>query len=82
MRLQEGDIVVCPHGDEHVMTSAPGSRPEPSDAGWSLATRREPKSMSISNHGVDSFSVEDRPGTRPTTSSAGSSAATYGRSTR
>ena len=29
IRLQEGDIVVVPHGDPHVVSSAPGMRAEP-----------------------------------------------------
>ena len=29
LRLQEGDIVVLPHGDPHVVSSAPGMRAEP-----------------------------------------------------
>jgi AraC-like DNA-binding protein len=65
VRLDEGDIVVFPHGDEHVMTSAPGLRPEPSDAGWYFATRRDPKPMPVTYHGVDSFSVEEPPGDAP-----------------
>src|SRR5581483_5632701 len=29
VRLEEGDIVVIPHGDPHVVSSAPGMRAEP-----------------------------------------------------
>ena len=42
-----------PHGDAHVMSSAPGMRPERREADWVFATRSVPKPMPISyHHGV------------------------------
>jgi AraC-like DNA-binding protein len=61
VRLGVGDIVVFPHGDEHVMTSAPGVRADVTDPSWFYATRNEPKPMPLTFHGVDSFSVEEPP---------------------
>lgn len=53
VRLAAGDIVMFPHGDAHVMSSAPDVRPHRFDADWVFATRRVPKPMPISyHHGV------------------------------
>ncbi|ATE61625.1 AraC family transcriptional regulator [Thauera sinica] len=53
VRLEAGDIVVFPHGDGHVMSSAPHVRPERREAAWVFATRHEPKPMPIAyHHGV------------------------------
>src|SRR5512143_2627660 len=38
VRLEEGDIAVIPHGDPHVVSSAPGMRAEPN-----LAAHRRPE---------------------------------------
>ncbi|HET9663710.1 MAG TPA: AraC family transcriptional regulator [Burkholderiales bacterium] len=53
VRLSAGDIVMFPHGDAHVMSSAPDMRPERYDADWVFATRHVPKPIPISyHHGV------------------------------
>jgi len=53
VRLSAGDIVVFPHGDAHVMSSAPGVEPERIQADWVFATRHEPKPIPIAfHHGV------------------------------
>jgi AraC-like DNA-binding protein len=64
VRLAQGDIVLFPHGDAHVMSSAPDLRPPRSDGdpAWYFATRDVPKPIPISYHLADSFSVgEARP---------------------
>jgi AraC-like DNA-binding protein len=53
VRLAAGDIVMFPHGDAHVMSSAPGIQPQRVDAEWVYSTRGVPKPMPISyHHGV------------------------------
>jgi AraC-like DNA-binding protein len=53
VRLAAGDIVMFPHGDAHVMSSAPGVQPHRLDANWVFATRSLPKPMPIAyHHGV------------------------------
>lgn len=53
VRLESGDIVMFPHGDAHVMSSAPGMEPERIEADWVFATRHEPKPIPIAfHHGV------------------------------
>lgn len=39
IRLEEGDIVIFPHGDAHVMSSTPGMRAKIHDAGLQFAPR-------------------------------------------
>lgn len=52
-RLAAGDVVVFPHGDAHVMSSAPGMKPYRFDADWVFATREDPKPIPIAfHHGV------------------------------
>jgi AraC-like DNA-binding protein len=60
VRLAQGDIVVFPHGDAHVMSSAPDLRPPRSDAdpAWYYATRDTPKPIPIVYHLADHFSME------------------------
>ena len=43
VRLAEGDAVVLPHGDRHVMSSRPGLRPQPFDVAWAYAHRHDPR---------------------------------------
>jgi hypothetical protein len=50
VRLEAGDIVMFPHGDAHVISSAPGVEPERIRADWVFATRHEPKPMPIAFH--------------------------------
>jgi AraC-like DNA-binding protein len=54
IRLDEGDVVIFPQGDHHVMSSAPGLRAERADAG-SFFTPKPPQlpfSLSIGAQGV------------------------------
>lgn len=52
-RLAAGDVVMFPHGDAHVMSSAPGRTPHRLDADWVFSTRQAPKPMPIAfHHGV------------------------------
>lgn len=50
VRLESGDIVMFPHGDAHVISSAPGVKPERIEADWVFATRHEPKPVPIAFH--------------------------------
>ncbi len=47
VRLHEGDIVMFPHGDGHVISSAPGLRPPPVQLAWLVETRDQPKPIPI-----------------------------------
>jgi AraC-like DNA-binding protein len=53
VRLGAGDIVMFPHGDAHVMSSAPGLRPEKADVDWVHATRAEPKPIPVTYLGAN-----------------------------
>ena len=57
VRLEQGDIVMFPHGDPHVISSAPGLRPPKSDAEWFFATRDAPKPIPVAYHGMEQFVV-------------------------
>ena len=57
VRLSQGDIVMFPHGDAHVMSSAPGLRPTRFDSDWVFATRAQPKPIPITFHTTDDFSI-------------------------
>jgi AraC-like DNA-binding protein len=50
IRLNEGDIVIFPHGDAHVMSSTPGMRAKINDAGLQFAPRpaQLPYTLSVS----------------------------------
>jgi AraC-like DNA-binding protein len=50
VRLESGDIVMFPHGDAHVVSSAPGVQPERIKADWVFATRHEPKPIPVAYH--------------------------------
>lgn len=53
VRLAAGDIVMFPHGDAHVMSSAPGMPATSIDAEWVYATRHLAKPLPIAfHHGV------------------------------
>jgi len=53
VRLAAGDIVIFPHGDSHVISSALGATPQRHTAEWVFARRHEPKPMPIAyHHGV------------------------------
>jgi AraC-like DNA-binding protein len=53
VRLSAGDIVMFPHGDAHVVSSAPGMQSIRMLPEWIFATRNAPKPLPISyHHGV------------------------------
>jgi AraC-like DNA-binding protein len=54
VRLDTGDVVVFPHGDAHVISSAPGVPPERQDPDWVFATANDPRPIPISLMGPDS----------------------------
>ncbi len=47
VRLAEGDVVLFPQGDAHVMSSAPGLRAQRIDTGWVAATARDAKPIPV-----------------------------------
>lgn len=47
VRLEAGDIVMFPHGDAHVLSSAPGIRPTRFSPDWVYATRNDPKPIPV-----------------------------------
>lgn len=56
VRLETGDIVMFPHGDAHVLSSAPGIRPTRLSPDWVFATRDNPKPIPIVFHTLHEFS--------------------------
>jgi AraC-like DNA-binding protein len=50
LRLREGDIVMLPHGDAHVVSSAPGVRP-PAEDNWLFRMRDDPKPIPVTYRG-------------------------------
>ena len=56
VRLETGDIVMFPHGDSHVMSSAPGIRPTRFSADWIHTTRNDPKPIPVVFHTLNEFS--------------------------
>ncbi|MHB8410296.1 MAG: AraC family transcriptional regulator [Acidiferrobacterales bacterium] len=53
VKLSAGDIVMFPHGDPHVLSSAPGIEPFRLSTEWVFSTRNVPKPLPISyHHGV------------------------------
>lgn len=53
VKLNSGDIVIFPHGDSHVMSSAPGVEPLRQTAECVYSIRNEPKPLPIAyHHGV------------------------------
>jgi AraC-like DNA-binding protein len=57
VRLDAGDIVMFPHGDAHIISSAPGMRPPGFDSEWIFATRDQPKPIPILLDGATNFSI-------------------------
>ncbi len=51
VRLRTGDIVLFPHGDAHVLSSAPGLRAQQDDSAWVEATRDDPKPLPVAYRG-------------------------------
>lgn len=66
VRLATGDIVVFPHGDAHVMASAPDLRPDPIDAAWMRATAGDPKPIPVSYMGAEQVPDPGPDGGAPT----------------
>ena len=50
VRLSAGDIVMFPHGDRHVLSSAPDVEPVPRSAEWVYARRNDPKPLLVAFH--------------------------------
>lgn len=50
VRLTAGDIVMFPHGDAHVLSSAPGMSARPQDSDWVVATADAPKPIAVFYH--------------------------------
>jgi AraC-like DNA-binding protein len=50
LRLSGGDIVVFPHGDAHILSSAPGLRAPQDQSEWIFATRNAPKPIAVTYH--------------------------------
>jgi AraC-like DNA-binding protein len=51
VRLERGDIVMFPHGDAHVVSSAPGMRAQVADDDrWVRETRNDPKPIPVTYH--------------------------------
>jgi len=52
-KLSEGDIIIFPHGDGHVLSSAPGVEPLRRTAEWVFSTCNDSKPIPVSyHHGV------------------------------
>lgn len=51
LRLREGDIVMLPHGDAHVVSSAPGLTPVDDGGDWLYRMRDDPKPIPITYSG-------------------------------
>lgn len=49
VKLEAGDIVMFPHGDPHVMSSAPGMRPPKPDLNWVRETSTLPKPILVTD---------------------------------
>ena len=53
VRLAQGDIVMFPRGDGHVISSAPGMHAEADRSEWRFTTRNDPKPIAVVyHHGV------------------------------
>jgi len=50
LKLGEGDIVMLPHGDAHVVSSAPGLQPVPGDD-WLFRMENDPKPIPVTYRG-------------------------------
>ncbi len=71
VRLESGDIAMFPHGDAHVLSSAPGIRPTPMDPEWVYATRDDPKPIPIVFHTLTQFSYGEPVPESPTNVACG-----------
>jgi AraC-like DNA-binding protein len=57
VRLAAGDVVMFPHGDAHVLSSAPGLEPARTDPQWFRDTRDVPKPMPMAIKSLTEMSV-------------------------
>jgi AraC-like DNA-binding protein len=49
--LRAGDIVMLPHGDAHVLSSAPGLQPSAPNGGWHIGPAESPKLIPVTFRG-------------------------------
>jgi AraC-like DNA-binding protein len=61
VKLEQGDIVMLPRGDAHVLSSGPGIHPRPLDPDWLSAHRNDPRPIPINDMGVDQELTFDEP---------------------
>ena len=57
VRLAAGDVVMFPHGDAHVLSSAPGLEPTPADPKWFHDMRDVPKPIPIAIKSLTEMSI-------------------------
>lgn len=50
VRVANGDIVMFPRGDSHVISSAPGLRARHDNSDWRFTTRNDPKPITLAYH--------------------------------
>lgn len=50
VRLDQGDIVMFPRGDAHLLSSAPGLTAQRDDSDWQYVTRNDPKPIAVAYH--------------------------------
>ena len=50
LRMGEGDIVMFPRGDAHLLSSAPGLHPQSDNSNWRFTTRNDPKPIAVAYH--------------------------------
>lgn len=56
-KLQRGDVILLPHGDAHVISSAPGMRADP-NIGWYYQMKRNQRPFYITHDGPQQMQVE------------------------
>ena len=57
VRLSAGDVVMFPHGDAHVLSSAPGIEPARTDPQWFVDTRDVPKPIPIAIRSLKEMAI-------------------------
>lgn len=50
VRVSGGDVVMFPHGDAHVLSSAPGMHAQGAHSQWRVITRDDPKPIAVAYH--------------------------------
>ena len=65
VHLAEGDAVVLPRGDGHVMSSRPGLRPRPFDTAWAYAHRNDPRPVPFNAVGNGDPGIAQSPADAP-----------------